>query len=193
MERWWLGVLIASLTSACAVEAAAVTVYQKSLYTSLSVKRCKLLRAHPDGNAYLCPGLAGGMVYFAEGDLRAFIGAGNDPAKSRAAQQTLKTFNSPFRPPRDRATIEWRFVIKNKRPEPFAMIVRYFTAGDAGKGEVLVVTRISGAEACHIAYVDALANADAIVIARRVADDRARTANCQDPPVVEGVVGKSPM
>ena len=55
---------------------------------------------------------------------------------------------------------------------PYAAIVRYFTAVDGAKGEVLVVSRITATEACHVAYIDALATPEAIVLARRVADER---------------------
>jgi hypothetical protein len=79
-----------------ATEAGAVTLALKSLYTSFSLKSCQVVRAHPDGNSYLCPGLAGVQVYFAQGDDRAFISAGVDPARTRAAEQTLKAFNTPF-------------------------------------------------------------------------------------------------
>jgi hypothetical protein len=185
--------LIFIMGQSSASPAGAVTQSQKSLYTSFSIKSCTVLRQHPDGNAYLCPGLSGVAVYFAEGDLRSFVSAGRDPALTKAAKQTLRAFNSPFSTKSKRATIEWRFVIKDKRPVPFAMIVRYFTQSDTGKGEVLVVTRLAGQDACHIAYVDALANTDAIILARKLADDRARADDCSKDPVVEGLTGKSPM
>ena len=50
---------------------------------------------------------------------------------------------------------------------PYAAIVRYFTAVDGAKGEVLVVSRITATEACHVAYIDALATPEAIVLAPR--------------------------
>jgi hypothetical protein len=76
---------------------------------------------------------------------------------------------------------------------PFAMIVRYFTQSDGRKGEVLVVSRITAKDACHIAHIDALANADAILIARKIADERARGADCSKDPTIEGATGTSPM
>ena len=177
----------------CADSADAVTTFQKSLFTSIDRSACKTVRSHPDGNAYLCPGLDGFAIYLAEGDDRTFVASGVDPDKSRAAQQTLKAFNTPFLHSTHRAIIEWRFTIREKRKVPFAMIVRYFTQMDGRKGEVLVVTRIAGKEACHVGYVDALANANAIVLARRIADERARTFDCQKEPSVEGERGKSPL
>jgi hypothetical protein len=44
-----------------------------------------------------------------------------------------------------------------------------------------------------VAYIDALANADAISLARRIADGRARTFDCRREPRVEGDTGRSPM
>ncbi len=41
----------------CADSAGAVTTFQKSLFTSIDRSACKTVRTHPDGNAYLCPGL----------------------------------------------------------------------------------------------------------------------------------------
>ena len=121
------------------------------------------------------------------------MAAGIEPNKTRAAEQTLGAFNTPFVDSSHRATVEWRFTIKDKRKVPFAMIVRYFTEMDGHKGEVLVVTRIAGKEACHAGYVDALANTNAIVIARRIADERARTFDCRKDASVEGERGISPM
>jgi hypothetical protein len=176
-----------------ATGAGAVTTFQKSLFTSIDRKACTALRTHPDGDSYLCPGLDGFPIYVAEGDGRTFVAGGIDPENARAAQQTLGAFNTPFLHSSHRATVEWRFTIKEKRKIPFAMIVRYFTQSDGRKGEVLVVTRIAGKEACHVGYVDALANENAIVIARRLADERARTFDCRKDPSVEGERGKSPL
>ena len=183
----WAGALVG------ASPAGAVTQFQKSAYTSIDLKHCETLKVHPDGNAYLCRGLSGTPVYFAEGDGRAFVAAGAKPEASRAASQTLKAFNTPFAAQSERATIEWRFVIRDKRQVPYAMIVRYFTHNDSGSGEVLVVSRVAGAEACHVAYIDAKANRDAIVLARRIADERARGFDCKGEATVEGVRGAGPM
>ncbi len=173
--------------------AQAVTVFQKSTFTTLDRTLCKTLRTHPDGNTYLCPGLPGYPVYFAEGDLRTYIAASTAPETTVAAQQTLRAFNSPFPRGTSRATLEWRFTIKNGQKVPFALIVRYFTEMDGAKGEVLVVARIAGSESCQIARIDALANDTAIVLARELADDRARKSVCPAEPSIEGARGKSPM
>jgi hypothetical protein len=165
----------------------------KSLYTAIDLKSCRTIESHPDGDRWRCKGLAGYPVYVAEGDLRFYLSVGPDAAKLRAATQTLAPFNTLFEGTSTRTTVEWRFVIRDGRPAPFATIVRYFTQNDTQKGEVLVVTRVTEREACHVAYVDALANPDAIVLARRIADERARTFDCKEEPAREGAVGKSPM
>lgn len=187
---------VAALTVAglCAcVPAHAVTLFQRSVYTTLDLAHCATLQSNPDGTTYQCPGLPGVPVYFAEGDDRTFLSAGAGLAKSRAAQQTLKSFNSVFPKAGGRATIEWRFVIRDNRKVPYAMIVRYFTEIDTAKGQVLVVSRVTDKDTCHVAYIDARANPDAIVMARRIADERAPTFDCKRSPTVEGATGKSPM
>lgn len=180
-------------SQAAPVRARGVTTVQKSVFTPIDRKTCTPVKAQADGTAYLCPGVDRFKVYLAESEGRSFVAGSTDPAKSRAARQTLSASNSPFHPPADRATAEWRFVIRDKRKVPFAMIVRYFTKQAGRTGEVLVVSRVAGAESCHIAYIDALANADAIVIARKIADEQARTFDCTKSPAVAGEQGRSPL
>jgi hypothetical protein len=55
------------------------------------------------------------------------------------------------------------------------------------------VSKVSKSETCHVAYIDALANPDAITLARQVADGRARTFDCRREPTAEGATGRSPM
>jgi hypothetical protein len=165
----------------------------KSLYTTVDLKACKRLDRHRDGGAWRCEGLPGWPVYVAEGDSRYFVSAGPDAEKRRAATQTLGPFNSIFERGSDRATIEWRFDRRGERQIPYAIIVRFHTAVDGRRGDVLVVSKVGAGEACHVAHIDALANADAISLARRIADARARTFDCRREPRVEGDTGRSPM
>ena len=46
-------------------------------------------------------------------------------------------------------------------------------------GRVLVVTRLNPGGVCHIGYVDARANPDANEIARKLADEKARSFVCE--------------
>ncbi len=160
-----------------------------STITSLEPKLCKVIKRHPDGNAHECPGLPGYPVYFAEGDLRAFLSFGPKPGARRAATQTPGPFNTPFEKGGRRATIEWRIVKRFGRDLPHATIVRYFASRDGSKSQVLVVTRITEKEACHVAYIDATVNADAIMLARRIADELAPKFECTNEPRIEGKPG----
>ncbi len=186
-----LAVMVALALALAPVPAASNPV--KSLYTTIDLKACKRIKRHRDGGSWRCEGLPGYPVYIAEGDLRQFVSAGENAEKRRAATQTLGAFNSIFERGSDRATIEWRFDRRGDRQIPYAIIVRFHTSADDRKGDVLVVSKVSASETCHMAYVDALANEDAIALARRVADERARTFDCRREPRPEGATGRSPM
>jgi hypothetical protein len=186
-----LFVVVASAFALAPPPAAANPV--KSLYTTVDLKACKRIKRHRDGDSWRCEGLPGYPVYVAEGDLRQFVSAGPEPEKRRAASQTLGPFNSIFERGSDRATIEWRFDRRGERQIPYAIIVRFHTAVDGRRGDVLVVSKVSKSETCHVAYIDALANPDAITLARQVADGRARTFDCRREPTTEGATGRSPM
>jgi hypothetical protein len=185
--------MLAALATTLALTGPAAANPLKSLYTTIDLRECRQTSKGPDGGAWLCKGLEGYPVYVAEGDLRTFVSVGRNPQKRRAAGQTLGPFNSLFHDASQRATIEWRFVKRDGRIEPFATIQRYFTKNDAGTGEVLVVTKVTHTEDCHVAHIDALANADAIRLARDIADNEARTFDCKDEPKPAGKVGRSPM
>lgn len=165
----------------------------RSTVTTIDLKSCKTLKKHQDGNSYLCPGLGANKVYVAEGDLRYFMAAGPKPEKTRAAEQTLRPFNSIFKGRSNRASVEWRYGQDRDRT-PYATIMRYFTDLDGVKGEVLVVSKVSTGQSCHVAMIDALANSNAIELARKVADTRAPSFDCaKDEAKAEGQTGKSPM
>jgi hypothetical protein len=165
----------------------------KSLYTTIDLKACKQIKRHRDGGAWWCEGLGGLPVYVAEGDLRHFVSVGVDAKKRRAASQTLGAFNSIFEKGHSRATIEWRFSRRGERKLPYAIIVRFHTSRDGRNGDVLVVSKVSDVETCHVAYVDALANLDAIALARQIADTQAKSFDCRQEPRTEGATGRSPM
>ena len=165
----------------------------KSLYTTVDLKVCRQVKRHRDGGAWRCEGLGGLPVYVAEGDLRQFVSVGADAQKRRAATQTLGAFNSIFEKGSSRATIEWRFNRRGERKLPYAIIVRFHTSRDGRNGDVLVVSKVSDAETCHVAYIDALANPDAIALARQIADRQAQSFDCREEPRTEGATGRSPM
>jgi hypothetical protein len=165
----------------------------KSLYTTVDLKICKQVKRHRDGGAWRCGGLGDLPVYVAEGDLRQFVSVGANAEKRRAATQTLGAFNSMFEKGSTRATIEWRFDRRGERKLPYAIIVRFHTSRDGRNGDVLVVSKVSETETCHVAYIDALANPDAIALARQIADKQAKSFDCRKEPHTEGATGKSPM
>ena len=66
--------------------------------------------------------------------------------------------------------------------QPVASILRYHldrTEGFIPDTQVLVVTRIEPGNTCHVAYIDALANPDANLLARQAAADLVPGWNCQ--------------
>jgi hypothetical protein len=165
----------------------------KSLYTTVELKACQLLKRHRDGDAWRCQGLPGYPVYVAEGDLRQFVSAGRDAEHRRAATQTLHAVNTIFDGGNRRATIEWRFERRGDGHLPYATIVRYHTSQQGIRGDVLVISKVTPRETCHLAYVDAVANSNAIALARRIADEQARPFDCSQEPRTVGAQGKSPM
>ena len=164
----------------------------KSRFTTIELRTCSVIKRHPDGNTWRCSGLKGYPVSYAEGDLRAFVGFSAQPQLSQAMQQTLRPFNSVFEGKGRRATIEWRIRRQNGAEHPYAAIMRVFISGDGQKGEVLVITKITATEACHMAYIDAKANAESMALARSTADELAATWKCTSEPRVMGASAKAP-
>lgn len=193
MRRWGGLVTGAAALWASAAVGQGVTVPMHGKLTSIDLKTCTRLTAHRDGGSWRCRGLRGYPVRVAEGDLRHFVSFGPSPEKRRAASQTLAPFNSIFKAGQDRATIEWRTDRRGGRDVPYAAIMRWYTARDGSKGEVIVVTRITDREACQAAVIDALANTDALALARSFADLEAKTTPCAPEPRRLGAAGKSPM
>jgi hypothetical protein len=174
------GVLAALLMTSPGAQASRV----RSRYTTIEVKSCKALGQSQSVNvrSWMCPGLAGYPVYLAEKGHQQYISFGTGARNHRAAEQTLKPRNTIFESNARRPTIEWRFVRREGRDIPYAAIVRYSTTQNEAKGRALVVTKIAVGESCHVAYIDADANPDAIVLARNVADLEARAFDCKLEP-----------
>lgn len=176
------GLLAVALLGAASAPAASQQV--ESAYTEVNLNACSLVESDDFGSRWACPGYRGIPVMIAEGDLRFFVSYGLTSMQEKAAEQTLPPFNHLGGP------IEWRLSNAEGRWRPFATILRYFTAGEQGEREhqVLVVTRLGEGGTCHVAYVDATANADANALARQAADERARDFDCDgDAP---GYVGR---
>ena len=54
------------------------------------------------------------------------------------------------------------------------------------EGRILVVTKIEPGATCQIAWIDAVANAEAAELARKTADEKAPDFDCTKPPEVVG-------
>jgi len=173
-----------------------------SAYTDYDTKRCTHRggRDVEDYGEWRCKGPNGLAMLVHAGDQRMTMSFGLRAKEEPAASQTLRGFNDVYK-----ARIEWRLVHQGGgRTRPFAAIVRWNTSlmdddtpgkADTGRpkavnGQVLVVTRLGAGGVCHVGYVDALANPDANELARKIADERARTFRCDaDKPVIVGKTG----
>lgn len=161
----------------------------KSRYSTIELSRCQGAGA----GSWLCEGLPGYPLYVTTRDLRTYLSVGQQGFSHRAARQTLGVANTVFDGRSPRSAVEWRFVIRDKKIVPYATIVRYFTSGAKGRGEVVVVSRVAEGESCQVARIDALANSNAMMLARDIADRQARNFDCRAEPMIAGTSGKSPM
>jgi hypothetical protein len=137
-----------------------------SAYTDLDLDECLVLDADDFGASWSCPGYKGYPLLVSEGDLRFSLRYGFNIDKEPRGQ-TLGPFNTLG------PKLEWRLSNQKGRWLPIATIVRYHTADpETGEdsGQVLVVTQLVEGNSCHIAYIDARANANANELAREAAD-----------------------
>jgi hypothetical protein len=162
-----------------------------SATTKLDLDKCrhKPGAVDEDYGEWRCKGYGGIAVYVSAGDQRIYVSFGRTAKKERAAEQTLASFNGEG----DR--IEWRGVRgKDGKLKPFATIMPWSTTvskdDETVRGQILVVTRLGPGGVCHVGYVDARANADADMLARKIADESARAFKCGvDKPIVSGKQG----
>ena len=146
-----------------------------SVYVEFNLDRCVIVdKIEATGSiVQRCKALDGFPIFIAEDDLRFFVGYGPNGRKQKAFSQTLPQFNSIH------TKIEFR--IRPGARQPFAAILRYFTdnGDDKPRRQVLVVTKIAGRDdACHMAYIDALAIPDANGVAQKAADAMAGSFDC---------------
>ena len=162
-----------------------------SAYTLLELAKCRHIegKAEEDYGEWRCIGYAGVNVLVSSGDQRIYVSFGRNAKNEPAARQTLASFNG------ETGQIEWRGTRnKDGKLRPFATIMRWSTTVSSGdepvKGEMLVVTRLAPGRVCHVGYVDAKANSDAIALAHKIADEQARKFRCRtDKPIVLGNKG----
>jgi carboxypeptidase C (cathepsin A) len=165
-----------------------------SLYSSTAARNCKKIDAAKNGEGdwtiWSCSGIGGYLVRVSEDDLRMTVSmartldaAANEPA----AKHQFAPFNNVH------DTLEWRMT----KGAPFATIQRWFLSdasnpdksGKPAQVAMLVVTRLN--PACHMGYVDVHANAIANALARKAADESARTFECGSKPTVIGKPGRA--
>lgn len=162
-----------------------------SAYTDVDLAEdCSIITADDFGALFACPGYKGYPVSVAEGDLRMFVSYGLRSQEMKASHQTFSPFNNISK------KIEWRLAHYPKGWTPVATILRFLTEIENGdgtyyKGQVLVVTSISADAVCHIAYIDARANANANQMARDIADEHGGKFDCSKEPMIIGKRGKS--
>jgi hypothetical protein len=152
-----------------------------SSYSSIAAINCWSdgKKEADDHSSRVCRGKSGLVVSVDVVDLRQTVSIGRnltEAAKEPAADASFGPFNSVA--PR----IEWRMA----GSEPIAIIQRWQLADRADQDKngrprdkaLLVVTRVSPGGVCHVAYVDAAANANADELARQAADASARSFVC---------------
>ncbi len=160
-----------------------------SHYTDTDVSQCRVVDQAREGEGewitFRCRGYGGMDVYISEADLRFSVGYGRSGQNQKSFSQRLAPFNTIGK------KMEWR--VEDGRV--IATILRYYTETGSGgrKGQILVVTKVDGDRACHMAYVDALANHGANEMAQDAADRLAHSFSCEtDSPIHVGERGVSP-
>ena len=153
-----------------------------SSYSSTAPRDCRVSSVGngvDDSTIRVCPGKAGLVVVISEDDLRETVSVGRGraaAAREPAAQSWFGPFNSTTH------TVEWRAL----DGKPFAIIQRWHIADTADEDKdgrpiakpLLAVTRLPPGAVCHVAYIDVKANPDANELARKAADEGARSFRC---------------
>ena len=153
-----------------------------SSYSSTAPRDCRVTSAGngvDDSTIRVCPGKAGLVVVISEDDLREAVSVGRSRAAAAgepAARSGFGPFNSTTN------TVEWRAL----DGKPFAVIQRWHIADNADEDKngrpiakpLLAVTRLPPGAVCHVAYIDVKANPNANELARKAADETARSFNC---------------
>jgi hypothetical protein len=179
--------LAGALFALAVVSTSATAQSVEYVYTKFDAKQCKHTKGRDveDYGSWLCPGLGNIPVRLSAGDQRMFVTFGSGKAKDDlASEQTFPGFNDVYE-----GTVEWRIEKSaDGKSRPFATILRWnvMTAEDHEKatgptkatGRVLVVTRLGPGGVCHVGYVDARKTPDPNTVARRIADEKARTFKC---------------
>ena len=180
--RW--GLALAALGMAAGLASAAFAAPVESRYSKTSGADCRTFERDMEASAEECWGVAGVRVLIATDDARTRVSYGARAATELAAREGFTRLNSVGE------TIEWRGERSAGTFKPFATILRWRIMDPDTPRAVLVVTRLGPGATCHVAYVDAAANTEANALARRAADERARSFRCgKDAPAGVGDAG----
>jgi hypothetical protein len=167
-----------------------------SQYSSTAPKDCRQIGkpSELDGSTTrVCKGKDGLVVLIAEDDLREIVSVGRN-RKAAAEEPAAKVWFGPFNS--SETTVEWR----TAAAKPFAIIQRWHIAdgtdpdkqGRPNTKAMLVVTRLPPGPVCHVAYIDAIANPNSNELARKAADDFARSFRCgKDEVKIIGARGRA--
>lgn len=149
----------------------------RSAYTDLDQKACKLLERAPEGEGgdwarFECPGFAGYRVLVGYDDLRESLRLAT-PAASYRLDHGIASFN------RLGPKLEWRWR-PGERREPFAVIFRVYAQPGDGRPQrsFLFVGKVTRHGGCVVARVSGSARPGANVVARRIADRSAAGFRC---------------
>jgi hypothetical protein len=186
--------LVLSCAISSTIGAAESSYPYESFYTKLNLDQDCIFKKPANeeeagmGSSGICRVKNAPVIYFMEGDLRQSLGFG-----APKEYQSFGQFNHM------NATIEWRIA----QDRPYAAIVRFFIENSntktgmvdkASEGQVLVIHRVAENledETCIVGLVDAKANRNANVLARKVADELASSFECAtDRPKYHGKRGR---
>lgn len=156
----------------------------ESAYTKIRIEACRQISEHELGATWKCPGFENIPVIVAESDLRFFVSYGENGDNEKAFRFTPIYFNHI------NETLEWRYESKGGKRVPFATILRFFLDRQGKKpGQVLIVTTLGPNGVCHLAYIDARARKNANLLAREIADTKAKSFDCSQDPDLYGPPG----
>jgi len=164
--------------------AAATAAAFDSTYTSIAANRCKKTVDLRIGKieyavSRICAGAAGYKVYVDEEDLRETLTIGK--SRKQALKEPAATIITATGAVTEDA-IAWRIA----KAAPFAVIVGWSFAdqehldlkGGPNSARLLAVIRLPPGPICTVAYIDRAANPNANALARKAADEIARTFKC---------------
>ena len=162
-----------------------------SVFTPFNLEKCKQIEKADEfvfEGSWRCKGIKGYDIFQAGMDARMAAGFGTSADNNCAMSKTFSPFNSALSP------IEWRM----KGKKPIAAIERWSMIKDPSSGTDesvtwLVVNKLEKGTSCQMHYVSgSFPNANEA--ARRAADDRAATFNCEtDKPTFDSTIGPPPI